>query len=243
MSVGERHTLNGYGFTETLHGPNGADRCVDCGVATYSVRAPEGRDIGPSRCSKCGRVYFGVPDPVPPVPAVPRSGDLAARRAWQDTQDAAGVRPPLPAPVRTSRELWPDDVPVPRGAAILADHATANGWQVRITYACGNWAGARGSSLRRNVLLRCWRPEASALAWWLSPDVPVKWTFDGTLVLDAYGLNPRLNVTALRTYLWLAGSGGVLAYPEEINSAPARSDGARGTLQPSGGGDSDGCLP
>jgi hypothetical protein len=170
--------------------------------------------------------------------------DLAARGAWQDAQDVAGVRPPLPAPVHTSREPWPDEVPVPRGATMLADHAQVNGWDVRLTYACGNWAGARGSSLRHNVLLRCWRPEASVLAWWLSPDEPVKWTFDGSLVLDAYGLCPRLNVTALRTYLWLAGSRGCPDLPQGTDlGSTAVLEPLRGTLQPSGGGDFDGCLP
>jgi hypothetical protein len=168
--------------------------------------------------------------------------DLAARRVWQDAQDAAGVRPPLPAPIRTSREPWPDGVSVPRGACLLADHATANGWQVRITYAYGVW-DVRGAPLRRQVLVRCSRPERFALCWWTSPERPIEWTFDGTLVGDSYGLCPRLNVTALKTYLWLAGSGGVLAYPEEINKAPARSERARGTLQPTEGGESDGCLP
>lgn len=70
MAVGDRHTLNGYSFIETLHGPFGPDKCVDCGREVYTV-IPTGRighggmleDTGgeiPARCSGCGRKHHGL---------------------------------------------------------------------------------------------------------------------------------------------------------------------------------------
>jgi hypothetical protein len=194
--------LGAYSFTETLHGPNGEDRCVDCGVTTYSVRVPEGRDIGPSRCSKHGRAYFGVDVPPPVVPAASMSGDLTARIAWQARRDSIGVPAPLPTPVYDSRDVWPVGVAVPGGAATLRTFAQAQGWDVRLTYACGPWLASRGAPLRRCVLVRCRRDELFAIATYVSPVGTDKWTFVSSLVAGGpTGIWPRCNVTALKAYL------------------------------------------
>jgi NAD-dependent SIR2 family protein deacetylase len=56
-------------YRVTMHGPNIEDRCVDCGVTTYSVQRTGRIGTGgleednpqiPSRCDKCGRKRWGV---------------------------------------------------------------------------------------------------------------------------------------------------------------------------------------
>lgn len=68
--VGAVHALNDYTFVETLHGPFGPDKCVDCGKTVYSVvrtgRIGHGgmeEDTGggvAARCSACGRRHHGI---------------------------------------------------------------------------------------------------------------------------------------------------------------------------------------
>jgi hypothetical protein len=156
MSVGDRHTLNGYSFIETLYGPFGPDRCVNCGTATLSV-VPTGRigaggmleDTGggiASRCSACGRVHHGVNRALPAsaVKGVPFLIDAAARVA-----NAQPVAPPaVPEPEHTSRQPVPAGVPRALGSNQLAKLAETHGWTVDLTYARGPWLAGNGTVAR-----------------------------------------------------------------------------------------------
>jgi hypothetical protein len=220
MSVGERHSINGYEFTETLHGPFGPDRCVDCGTRTMSV-VPTGRigtggleeDTGggvASRCSACGRTYHGVPARIGPDPTGPRAvpfagSDLAARRAWQDRQDGAG-RVVIAEPERTSRDPWPESVTPPQGVRTLKACAERAGWEVTLTYAVGPWLGSRGFPLRQSIGVRCWRSKRFALVFYVGPLDVNRWLFGNALVAGGpVGVYPRCNVTDVREYLECGG--------------------------------------
>lgn len=53
--IGDVHNLNGYVFTETMHGPNIERACVDCGRTCYSVP-----DWPNPRCGTCLAKHCGV---------------------------------------------------------------------------------------------------------------------------------------------------------------------------------------
>jgi hypothetical protein len=222
MTIGERHDLNGYRFTETLHGPFGPVPCVDCGVTVMAV-VPTGRigtggqveDTGAGvdpRCSACGRTFHGA-GKATYVPAVPRSMDAAARRAWQDRQYPAMV--PVPASAHTSRDPWPNGLVVSRGPGSLAAHAEKLGWNARITYAVGPWLGTRDTALRRSIGVRCWSGDRFALVFYVSPLTASAWKVASILVAGGpVGVFPRCNITDVRDYLahrgvvppdWFAG--------------------------------------
>jgi hypothetical protein len=226
MSVGERHTLNGYTFVETLHGPFGPDRCVDvnCGATIYSV-VPTGRigagglleDTGadvPGRCSTCGRAYHGVvARSEDAVPAVPFPSDIQVRRARQEP------RPTLvPAPDHTSRDAPNPNDRIPRvvGVTRLALFATQHGWDVAVTYARGPWLSARGVPIYpvhswavRGMMNRGTYPR-QLHALYVRPTVEkdsTKWMCDHVLLLpyDPPGIFPYANVTQLRDWIRQGG--------------------------------------
>jgi hypothetical protein len=55
MAVGDVHDINGYVFTETLHGPNVEKVCIDCGGRAYGI--PERDD---HRCQPCSVTFHGA---------------------------------------------------------------------------------------------------------------------------------------------------------------------------------------
>lgn len=58
MAVGDVHDVNGYVFTETLHGPNVEHRCIDCDGRAYGT--PDRSD---HRCQPCTQVFYGAKTP------------------------------------------------------------------------------------------------------------------------------------------------------------------------------------
>lgn len=67
--IGERITLNGYSFHETLHGPMIEGSCKDCGTTvavvghTDRVNAhglKEDTFSGTPRCTTCARRHYGL---------------------------------------------------------------------------------------------------------------------------------------------------------------------------------------
>jgi hypothetical protein len=220
VSVGERHTLNGYSFVETLHGPFGPDVCVDCGARTHSV-IPTGRigaggrveDTGAdvaSRCSACGRRFHGVEvagqAAEQAVKGVPFLVDQAKRRAH-----LAAVEAPSP-PVLPS--VPPDPygetvMPLPAGAVTIARRARHCGFVVSTPYSYGRWLHKDGTvkGVAHTYAVRGHLSGRGFHVLYVCMLGTGRWTAESVLIVSGTpaGIFPYANITELKDWI---GHGG-----------------------------------
>lgn len=108
------------------------------------------------------------------------------------------------------RAAWPDpevagrevtDYHGKRAVAGLVRKAQANGWNVRVTEACGSWpsTGKRPSAPRWSLAVRLWRGNERAVAVYV--EAPGTWKWD-TIRYWALGTFPgEVSIAALEVLL------------------------------------------
>lgn len=179
VSVGQTHDLNGYVFTETLHGPNVEHRCMDCRERAYGV--PSRSD---HRCQVCSINRHGAKSTLLRVlgqgrrtpaggPGLAGTPDLSRRADWMRVYD--GGQPPVarPAPTLGCVEWDPTLYPAPDAALSLAGAAELAGWSVTVTYARGTALSGR---LVHSVAVRCWRfPDERAVVTYVDGKSDTGW--------------------------------------------------------------------
>lgn len=185
MTVGQVHTINGYTFTETFHGPNVERACVACDQRAYATPAePE------PYCQPCLLVKHGAKHTVVRVlgegQRTPALGPGAA--GVQDrTARLAAVVPiePHPAPEVPCVTLDPAGIAryAPSPAILLAGYANQAGWAWSVTYARGT---KHTGNVVDSIAVRMWRfPDQRAVALWEDGRAAGGWSWTvGALPVD-----------------------------------------------------------